>query len=58
MMTTSLFVGRRSVVNASDGKGPRWRRLFGFLLRNSEDPTGYFGVPPGRVVEMGAQLTL
>jgi KUP system potassium uptake protein len=36
-----------------------WRhRLYAFLLRNSEDPTGYFGVPPGRVVELGAQVTI
>jgi KUP system potassium uptake protein len=57
MMTTSFFVGRRTVVHAA-GKAPLWLKLYGFLLRNSEDPTAYFGVPPGRVVEMGSQLSL
>jgi KUP system potassium uptake protein len=59
MMNTSFFVGRRSVAFSHGSAAPLWRqRLFAFLLRNSEDPTGYFGIPPGRVVEMGAQLTL
>ncbi|HTI66103.1 MAG TPA: potassium transporter Kup [Caulobacteraceae bacterium] len=59
LMSASFFVGRRSVVHTHGSGTPLWRqRLYAFLLRNSEDPTGYFGVPPGRVVEMGAQLAL
>jgi KUP system potassium uptake protein len=59
LMTTSFFVGRRLVVPARNSVLPLWRhRLYAFLLRNSEDPTGYFGVPPGRVVEMGAQVSV
>jgi KUP system potassium uptake protein len=59
LMTTSFFVGRRLVAHASNSVLPTWRfRLYAFLMRNSEDPTGYFGVPPGRVVEMGAQISL
>jgi KUP system potassium uptake protein len=59
LMTTSFFVGRRMVVHAHNSALPMWRhRLYAFLMRNSEDPTGYFGVPPGRVVEMGAQVSV
>ena len=59
LMTTSFFVGRRPVVHAANSALPMWRhRLYAFLMRNSEDPTGYFGVPPGRVVEMGAQVSV
>ena len=59
LMTTSFFVGRRLVVHAHNSALPLWRhRLYAFLMRNSEDPTGYFGVPPGRVVEMGAQVSV
>ena len=59
LMTTSFFVGRRLVVHAANSALPMWRhRLYAFLMRNSEDPTGYFGVPPGRVVEMGAQVSV
>ena len=59
LMTTSFFLGRRLVAPAANSAMPIWRhRLYAFLLRNSEDPTAYFGVPPGRVVEMGAQVSI
>ncbi|HTK34487.1 MAG TPA: potassium transporter Kup [Caulobacteraceae bacterium] len=59
LMTTSFFVGRRLVAHAQNSALAMWRfRLYAFLMRNSEDPTGYFGVPPGRVVEMGAQISV
>jgi KUP system potassium uptake protein len=59
LMTTSFFVGRRLVAHAQHSALSMWRfRLYAFLMRNSEDPTGYFGVPPGRVVEMGAQISV
>ena len=59
LMTTSFFVGRRLVVHSANSPLPLWRhRIYAFLVRNSEDPTGYFGVPPGRVVEMGAQVSV
>jgi KUP system potassium uptake protein len=59
LMTTSFFVGRRSVVHSPGAGIPTWRfRLFAFLLRNAEDPTSYFGIPPGRVVELGSQVSV
>ena len=36
-----------------------WRkRLFAFMLRNAPTPTDYFGLPPNRVVELGAQVEI
>jgi KUP system potassium uptake protein len=35
----------------------RWRkRLFVFLQRNAKSATEFFGIPPNRVVELGAQV--
>ena len=35
----------------------RWRKgLFSFLSRNARPPTAFFGLPPNRVVELGAQI--
>ena len=37
----------------------RWRKfLFAFLSRNSRTATAFFGLPPNRVVELGAQIEL
>ena len=35
----------------------RWRKkLFGFMARNARSATEFFGIPPNRVVELGAQI--
>jgi KUP system potassium uptake protein len=37
----------------------RWRKaIFAFVSRNSRSATSYFGIPPGRVVELGMQVDL
>jgi KUP system potassium uptake protein len=37
----------------------RWRKaLFSYLSRNAKTATSFFGLPPNRVVEMGAQIEL
>jgi len=37
----------------------RWRALlFGFLSRNAQPATAFFGLPVGRVVELGVQVEL
>jgi KUP system potassium uptake protein len=34
-----------------------WRkRLFVLMSRNAQTATAFFGLPPNRVVEMGAQI--
>jgi KUP system potassium uptake protein len=61
------ITGRRKTKNpratpAVDG-GPampamaRWRKkLFIFMTRNAQSATAFFGLPPNRVVELGAQI--
>ncbi len=59
IMSTSFFLGRRSLVPAQQPAMPLWQdRLFIFLMRNAANPTDFFKIPPGRVVEVGAQLTV
>ncbi|WP_374572968.1 potassium transporter Kup [Phenylobacterium sp.] len=59
IMATSFFLGRRSVVPTAGGSMPLWQdRLFVYLMRNAANPTDFFRIPPGRVVELGAQMTV
>jgi len=58
-METSYFLGRERVL--PDGRSPmmRWRKnLFIFMNRNAQPAWQYFGLPPNRVVELGAQIEL
>ncbi len=59
-MTTSFYLGRESLVAASRGN---WFRqvlfhLFVLLYKNELDVTAHLGLPPNRVVELGARLDL
>ncbi len=59
IMATSFFLGRRSIVPGANSGMPLWQdKLFIFLMKNSANPTDYFKIPPGRVVELGAQITV
>uniref|UniRef100_UPI0035C7BD94 KUP/HAK/KT family potassium transporter n=1 Tax=Phenylobacterium sp. TaxID=1871053 RepID=UPI0035C7BD94 len=59
IMATSFFLGRRSVVPAAQSGMPLWQdRLFIYLMRNAANPTDFFKIPPGRVVELGTQVTV
>ncbi|MGC1301045.1 MAG: potassium transporter Kup [Caulobacteraceae bacterium] len=59
IMATSFFLGRRSVVPAAQAAMPLWQdRLFIFLLKNGTNPTEFFKIPAGRVVELGAQVSV
>jgi KUP system potassium uptake protein len=59
IMATSFFLGRRSVVASATSGMPLWQdRVFIFMLRNAANPTDFFHIPPGRVVELGAQVTV
>ena len=58
-MATSFFLGRRSVVPSAQAGMPLWRdRLYIYMLKNAANPTEFFRIPPGRVVELGAQVTV
>jgi KUP system potassium uptake protein len=57
IMATSFFLGRRSIVPAAQAGMPLWQdRLYIFLLKNAANPTDFFQIPPGRVVELGSQV--
>jgi KUP system potassium uptake protein len=59
IMATSFFLGRRSVVASATSGMPMWQdKVFIFLVRNAANPTDFFSIPPGRVVELGAQVTV
>jgi KUP system potassium uptake protein len=59
IMSVSFFLGRRSVVPAAKPAMPIWQdRLFIFLLKNAANPTDFFHIPAGRVVELGTQVTV
>ncbi|MGA0603564.1 potassium transporter Kup [Caulobacter sp. KR2-114] len=59
IMATSFFLGRRSVVPSSNSGMPLWQdRLFIFLMKNAANPTDFFKIPPGRVVELGTQVSV
>ncbi|MFN7236544.1 MAG: KUP/HAK/KT family potassium transporter, partial [Brevundimonas sp.] len=59
IMATSFFLGRRSVVASAHRGMPLWQdRLFIFLMRNAANPTDFFRIPPGRVVELGTQVSV
>ena len=59
IMSTSFFLGRRSVIASATEGMPMWQdRLFIFLMRNAANPTDFFHIPPGRVVELGTQVSV
>ena len=59
LMSTSFFLGRRSVVPSAHKGMPLWQdKLYIFLMRNAANPTDFFHIPPGRVVELGTQVSV
>lgn len=57
---TTYFLGRETYgVGAKASLIDRLRlSLFAVMVRNASPATAYFQLPPGRVVELGAQITL
>jgi KUP system potassium uptake protein len=54
---TSYFLGREQLIPTGRSQMPRWRKkLFVFMSRNAQSATQFFGLPPNRVVELGAQI--
>jgi KUP system potassium uptake protein len=57
--STSYFLGRETLLTTGSSRMWRWRKaLFAFISRNAVPATAYFGLPPGRVVELGMQIDL
>jgi KUP system potassium uptake protein len=56
---TSYFIGRNTIKPAAKQGMPLWQdRIFMFLQRNASDPTDFFKIPPGKVLELGEQVTV
>ena len=59
-LSTSYYLGRQTLVAAPGSGGfKRWLvGVFAFLRQNERSATLYFGLPPNRVVELGARIEL
>jgi KUP system potassium uptake protein len=56
---TSYFLGRETLIPSDERGMARWReKLFAVMSRNARPATAFFGLPPNRVVELGAQIRL
>lgn len=59
IMQTSFFLGKRTIKAAATSGMPLWQdNLFIFLSRTATNATDFFHIPTGRVVELGAQVTV
>jgi K+ transporter len=55
----TCFMGRETLIATEKPGMAIWREnLFIFLSRNARRATGYFSIPPDRVVEIGSQVEL
>jgi KUP system potassium uptake protein len=67
-METSFYLGRETLIVSRNtpptapapeaiGRMSMWRkRLFALMTRNARSATTFFGLPPNRVIELGAQI--
>ena len=56
-LDTTYYLGREQLIPS--GTTPLWswrKKLFVFMSRNARSATAFYGIPPNRVVELGAQL--
>jgi KUP system potassium uptake protein len=58
-METSYFLGRETLIPSRQPGMAIWREhVFSLMSRNARTATSFFGLPPNRVVELGAQIEL
>jgi KUP system potassium uptake protein len=59
IMTTSFFLGKRTLKCSPTSGMPRWQdKLYVSLAKQSTNATDFFSIPSDRVVELGAQVTI
>jgi KUP system potassium uptake protein len=57
IMTTSFFLGRRTLKPAANSGMPQWQdRMFIMLAKQASSAPDFFAIPSDRVVELGAQM--
>jgi KUP system potassium uptake protein len=58
-LETTYYLGRETLLPNGPSRMARWRkRLFIIMARNAQTASAFFGLPPNRVVELGAQIQL
>jgi KUP system potassium uptake protein len=59
IMTTSFFLGRRTIKESPSSVMPAWQdKLYVALTKQAANATDFFSIPSDRVVELGAQVTI
>jgi KUP system potassium uptake protein len=59
MDSSTFFLGRETLVPGEHPSLPRWRvALYMWLASNALSPARFYKLPPGRVVELGTQVTI
>ena len=59
IMTTSFFLGRRTIKASANSGMPLWQdHLFIAMSKQAANATDFFSIPSDRVVELGAQVTV
>jgi KUP system potassium uptake protein len=59
LQRVSYYLGREALIPSRRKGLWRWqKRLFAFLSRNAQSASGYFGMPPNRIVELGMQVEI
>jgi KUP system potassium uptake protein len=59
MDSATFFLGRETLVPGEHPSLPRWRvALYMWLASNALSPARFYHLPPGRVVELGTQVTI
>ncbi len=59
IMSTSFFLGRRSIQASVSSEMPAWQdRLFVALTKQSINAPDFFAIPTDRAVELGARVTI
>jgi len=57
--STTYFLGRETLVPGHDAEIKRWRvALYMWLASNALSPTRFYRLTPGRVVELGTQVSI
>ena len=58
-MTTSFFLGRRTIKESGESEMPMWQnKLYVALTKQAANATDFFSIPSDRVVELEAQVSI
>jgi KUP system potassium uptake protein len=59
IMDTSFFLSRETPIPSAQPGMARWREhVYAWMARSAASAMEFFQIPPGRVVELGAQMEI